>query len=276
MPRKPTSRPAKRAAAPPLSAALKATLARVMQSHDEALATAQGIAFDAMQAPSAASRYKLAADALALSPLCADAWGLLAAEAPNATPLRMELLLAAAAAGRLAIGLRWVLWQGEFWGILETRPYMRARLQLMFERRRHGVLAEAIADARELLRLNPNDNQGVRHLLIHWHIENDDNAAATALLADYADDGSAVWEYAAALLAFRRDPAQADATAARAAALENNPHLAKLLRQPSRPKAVQDMYSPGSREEALCFIDEVAPAWDRTPGAVAWLGERPT
>jgi tetratricopeptide (TPR) repeat protein len=52
-----------------------------------------------------------------------------------------------------------------WWGELETRPYMRARHGL-------GVLClqtkrydEAIGEFKALLKLNPNDNQGVRYLV---------------------------------------------------------------------------------------------------------------
>lgn len=52
-----------------------------------------------------------------------------------------------------------------WWGELETRPYMRSRqgLGVLFlETGRHD---EAIREFKELLRLNPNDNQGVRYLV---------------------------------------------------------------------------------------------------------------
>jgi len=52
-----------------------------------------------------------------------------------------------------------------WWGELETRPYMRARLglgMLYLETKRYD---EAIGEFKELLGRNPNDNQGVRYLV---------------------------------------------------------------------------------------------------------------
>jgi tetratricopeptide (TPR) repeat protein len=51
---------------------------------------------------------------------------------------------------------------GAFWGFIETRPYMRARERLAEYLRASGRLDEAIVEWEAMLKLNPNDNQGVR------------------------------------------------------------------------------------------------------------------
>ncbi len=77
---------------------------------------------------------------------------------------------------------------GYFWGIIETRPYMRARLGLA------EVLWElceqhaAIDHLEEMLRLNPGDNQGVRYLLATWLLIMKDDTALDRLLAQYPDE----------------------------------------------------------------------------------------
>lgn len=61
-----------------------------------------------------------------------------------------------------------------WWGELETRPYMRARqgLGLLFlEAKRYD---EAIGEFKELLRRNPNDNQGVRYLVAPTYLLKND------------------------------------------------------------------------------------------------------
>jgi hypothetical protein len=50
-----------------------------------------------------------------------------------------------------------------FWGVLETRPYMRARAGLAATLNALGEVDAAISNYRDMLRLNPNDNQ--RHPL---------------------------------------------------------------------------------------------------------------
>ncbi len=54
---------------------------------------------------------------------------------------------------------------GDFWAISETRPYMRAPLGLAQCLYAVGRKEEAAAHYREMLRLNPNDDQDVRDLL---------------------------------------------------------------------------------------------------------------
>ncbi|MCL0079713.1 tetratricopeptide repeat protein [Dehalococcoidia bacterium] len=55
--------------------------------------------------------------------------------------------------------------KGEFWGMLESRPYMRAFHGLGLTARKQGRFEEAISIFRQMLKLNPNDNQGVRYLM---------------------------------------------------------------------------------------------------------------
>lgn len=54
---------------------------------------------------------------------------------------------------------------GHFWGLLETRPYLRTRLGLAHALWTAGRRAEAVQHLQDMLRLNPNDNQGVRYTL---------------------------------------------------------------------------------------------------------------
>lgn len=52
-----------------------------------------------------------------------------------------------------------------WWGELETRPYMRARQGRAWIYWQLGRPAKAAAEYEAMLRLNPNDNQGVRYLV---------------------------------------------------------------------------------------------------------------
>lgn len=55
-----------------------------------------------------------------------------------------------------------------FWGLLETRPYMRALQHLslaLVKDERDETLDEAVAIWRKLYRICPNDNLGVRFLI---------------------------------------------------------------------------------------------------------------
>jgi tetratricopeptide (TPR) repeat protein len=92
---------------------------------------------------------------------------------------------------------------GHFWGLLETRPYMRARFGLARAEYHLGNHSAAIAHAEELLRLNPQDNQGSRYVLLNWLLTKPDRRDDVAKLLRRYDDASAEWEYGRALHLFK-------------------------------------------------------------------------
>lgn len=111
-------------------------------------------------------RLKLAREALSISPDCADAYVLLAEETARTTKEALELYEEGVRAGERALGPEVMTEQaGHFWGMLETRPYMRARSGLAECLWELGEDAQAMEHYREMLRLNPNDNQGHRYQL---------------------------------------------------------------------------------------------------------------
>ena len=69
---------------------------------------------------------------------------------------------------------------GEFWGILETRPYMRLRHSYFELLTQCGMMSKAINEGKRLLELCENDNLGIRYELMHLYayFENEDDALA--------------------------------------------------------------------------------------------------
>lgn len=80
-----------------------------------------------------------------------------------------------------------------------------------------------------MLRLSPNDNQGIRYLLIDALLALGHDTDAEAILGRYEEDDSAHWAWSAALLAFRRTGSSAPANKALARAVEANRHVAAYL-----------------------------------------------
>jgi tetratricopeptide (TPR) repeat protein len=232
---------------------------------------AQDLSFEAMEAEGK-ERLALAGKALTISPLAVDAWGILASEAPEGRPFTLDLWRHAVAVGEVHIGpWRMAEWRGEFWEVTETRPYMRARQGLAVELRRQGMPAEAIDTLRGSLALNPNDNQGLRYILLDWLLEAGALDEAAALHAAYHEDDSAAWHYGAVLLAFRQG-GEAEAAGALPAALDSNPHVPGLLlgRVPM-PAGSPEFYSPGNADEAVVYAETAAAGWRAAPGALEWL-----
>lgn len=241
---------------------------------DDALDRAQEKAFDAMEARTARKRIALAQEALALSPSCADAYLVLAREASDAGEA-LDLYRRAVAAGVEALGpLAFTEDVGLFWGLIGTRPYMRARHELALALWRAGDRDEAVGHYQDLLRLNPNDNQGIRYLLMDALLELGQEPEAAELLERYEEDGSAAWAWSGALLAFRR---VGDAPAARKAlarALKANRHVAAhLLGRKPLPRTLPDFIGIGDEDEAVAYMHDAAGAWAAAPGAKTWVAE---
>lgn len=236
---------------------------------------AQELAYDACQEPTPARRNALARKALAHSPLCADAWLELSNLRNLTAETRREYLARAVYAGRLAIGEhRFDEDKGDFWLILETRPYMRARHALAEDLWFSGLHDEAIGHLREMLELNPNDNQGLRHILLTWLMWTGDDEAARSLLKEHHEEISTFLEFTRALLAFK---AKGDSEAARQAAAHAilaNRHVGRFLAHPKSCCAMSDFYSPGQENEAAWYAQELGGAWLRAPGSIEWLARQ--
>ena len=234
-----------------------------------ALEQAQSIAYDAMEATGRA-RIALARRALAVSPDCADAWVILADASPDMDTAVVQYERAVEA-GRCAIGGEFDGLRGEFWGHLITRPYMRARLSLAQVLEDLNRSSEARTHYADLLRLNPNDNQDIRYLLLPLLFTEGDDEAAGTLLEEYADDHGAMWPYAAVLRVWRRQGDSAQARATLDAAVAGNPYVLDYLLDPkSMPDSAGPLITLGGRDEAASAARSLARAFAITPGILEW------
>jgi tetratricopeptide (TPR) repeat protein len=235
------------------------------------LEKAQDLAYRASEAQGR-RKIQLARKALELSPDCADAYVVLAEEAADPETAR-NLYEQGVAAGERALGPKTFEEEGgNFWGLVTTRPYMRARLGLAQCLEESGRIDEAIGHYRELLRLNPNDNQGVRDILLPTLLAEGRDADAGALLQQYADDVSATWKYGWALWTFRQEGDSQLARNRLREAVRANRHVPRHLSgKAEMPDILPDAYALGSVEEAIFCADDLGEAWLATPGAERWL-----
>lgn len=74
---------------------------------------------------------------------------------------------------------------GNFWGVLETRPYMRLRGSYVRWMIMCGMYGRAKTECEELLRLCENDNMGMRYILMHLYAYFEEEASALALHRQY-------------------------------------------------------------------------------------------
>lgn len=242
---------------------------------ESAVDAAQDVMYDAWDASTKQKRVALARKALQLSPLCADAYVLLAEETARSAVELADIYRKGVEAGELALGKKTFRRDvGHFWGILETRPYMRARSGLAQALWTMGEREDAIAHYRDMLRLNPNDNQGIRYLLAAWLLEMERDNDLEALLKNYDDDGAAAWTYTKALVSFRREGDTEKSRTRMAEALASNAHVPDyLLGEKKMPRTAPDYITMGGEDEAAEYARDFGSGWERTPGTASWLHE---
>jgi tetratricopeptide (TPR) repeat protein len=130
-------------------------------------------------------------------------------------------------------------------------------------------LEEAVEHYRELLRLNHNDNQGIRDLLMPCLIDLGRDEDAVRLYKQFEEDGMAVWVYSRALLDFRKHGDSQKASRSLKAALDENKHVpAYILGRKKIPRTLPSYYGFGDVSEAVLYAFGNRAAWKATPGSL--------
>jgi tetratricopeptide (TPR) repeat protein len=222
-------------------------------------------------------RIQLAREALRICPDVADAYCLLAEQLGFDQAGANELFRQGVEAGRRALGEQpFNDPDYPFWGAVRSRPYMRARQGYAETLRLLGHKRAAADELQAMLRLNPNDNQGIRYRLAPLLLEMNELDELDQLLSSegFQGDGSAEWAYVRALLAFRRTAGSSKARSELLSAIESNPHVPKyLLGRAELPPSTPPYFSPGDEREAVIVATSQKSLWEQTPNALDWLGK---
>jgi ST7 protein. len=236
------------------------------------LEQAQDVMYEAWDS-SGKRRVKLARQALSISEDCADAYVLLAEETARSLSDARDLYGQGVKAGERALGPQAFEEDiGHFWGIIESRPYMRARAGLAQCLWMLGERQRAIEHYTEMLRLNPSDNQGIRYLLVNCLLEEGCDEAVGKLLDQYEGDATATWLYSHALWMFCREGASSKAKARLREALNHNRYVPRyILGRKRLPRRLPEYVGFGDKNEAIVYAAEAIVVWQKTPGAVEWL-----
>lgn len=235
---------------------------------------AQDMIYDAMDLPNGKARKAMIEAALKIYPHLADAWIILAEETATTQEEELEYYKKAVEAGEADLGKQFFKEnEGHFWGITESRPYMRAKIYLAQALWNLGSEDKAISHYKDCLRLNPNDNQGVRDILTAWLLIKNDLAGVEAIQKQYKENFSTQYGYSRALLLFKKlGPGSKRTSTQLDKAIECNQFVPQyLLGKTKMPKQIPGSYSMGSKEEAVIYTDYALRAWKETPGALSWL-----
>ncbi|WP_456405003.1 SEC-C metal-binding domain-containing protein [Thiolapillus sp.] len=158
------------------------------------------------------------------------------------------------------------------WPMLENRPALRslARMIQLAEYRRDE--RQAIAYAEKLLALNPNDNHGVRTLMMNHLLRENRNEEAIELADQYPGDMNPELAFGEALAYFRLGEIDVAADALEEARSVLPKVIPMLLRKTARkPKLSGQGVHIGGDDQAWYYRETARDLWLQTPGAMDWL-----
>ncbi len=157
------------------------------------------------------------------------------------------------------------------WGMHENRPVLRILSQEAMDFF-YDDEPDALARLQAVIRLNPNDNHGLRDLIVNLNLKRGENVEALALCASYPDDGMPSLAFGKALAHFRLGELPL-ATAALKKAHKHSPKIVKFLlpARKAEPKRSEYGMQMGGDDEAWSYRDEMRDVWQATPGAMDWL-----
>ncbi len=213
---------------------------------------------------------KSAYQALEHSPYCADALNYLSLYSKYYEE-KYILSKRAVLVGKAALGELYIKKNtGHFWGILETRPYMRALLGLAdcyWEKREFEQAAEIY---QEMLKLNTSDNQGVRYALGYLLLLLDRREELDIFFKEHGNEESCFMLYTKALYLYRLGSAEADVILQKA--ITSNKHVYGYLSgEDIMPYREPVNYSWGEPSEAISYVSDSKEAWENSPGSIEWL-----
>ena len=242
---------------------------------------AQELVYSAYESSDFKKRTALAKKALKLDPDNVDAHLILADTPSHSIFGAIACYREAVAAGERSLGEEFIEHNaGYFWGLHETRPYMRA-LEMLASNL-HATVAgqegfeqinlEVLEIYQKMLRLNPGDNQGIRYKLLYVLMEQGRDGEAEKLYKKYHDDCSAWWLYGRALLDYRKHGDTEKSRKSLAVAIKYNKHFLPYLLGVKRfPKSPPGHYGVGDANEAAYYMNDSMLAWESTHGIFDWL-----
>lgn len=214
---------------------------------------------------------QLAEKALELDPNSADVYNYLADIEPDFEKI-LKLYQQGVKAGEKKLGKQsFKEDKGHFWGLLETRPYMRSKAGLAECLAISGQHQEAAAIYWEMLDLNPNDNQGIRYNLSSLLLKIEDFKGYEKLSKLNPEESGAYWNYNKVLYYLKKGN-KAKAKSQLLQAIKSNKHVIPYLTGKKRlPKNPPEYIGFGDSNEAAVYVMTNNDLWDETEGSLELL-----
>ncbi len=230
---------------------------------------AEEIVNDAWEAETTAQKIKLARKALDIDLNAIDAYNIIGIHAATLAE-KIALFREANRIGEELFAPLMDDTEMAWWGYIGTRPWMRARhnlgLALMEAEEEEG----ATTAFKTLIVLNPNDNQGIRYLLLKIFAQSGNYAECSSLIGLYPDDSSIEFPSTKLLVELAKSKSIKNPDNLLAEIDKSNSHFLTGLKKaattgkwPSR--SASEWVTFGSKQQSDLCLSEFRQAWKRSP-----------
>lgn len=233
---------------------------------------AQALLQKAMQTGVSKRRVQLAEAAIEVYPDHPDAYLVLAEEAENETEAR-SFLKAGMEAGARELGEAFFAKnKGHFWGLTETRPYIRICKSYADSCWFSGNAEEASKTLEHILMLNPEDNTGARYLLTATYLYTGKLKEAEQVLEKFGKDAAATVAYDRMILEYKKNGITSNLKMLYRVAKNVNKHVPDYLLGLKRlPHNLPDFVGMGDANEAIEYVIVHSRLWTSLPDLVKWM-----
>ena len=244
------------------------------QEYRDTLAKARELAEEGLNTDAKAEALDFAAQALAISEDCAEAYILLGSRKAPTFLECLEFSQQAKAAGKRAIGGEQAFQEaiGRFAESAETMSYLRGLEAEANIRWIMGDIEGSVDAYREMVVLNPEDHQNAKHPLSDGLIRLREFSELAELMKRYPEEEMSWLNYNYALMVFTQQGPSEEASAAFKRAMEINPYVPTyLLGRKTYPELPPGIEAPGTENEAIVYGMTQMREWRRVAGYHRWI-----
>jgi tetratricopeptide (TPR) repeat protein len=231
---------------------------------------AQDLIFEAVELPDD-DGYQLALKALQMDPDCIEGYEYLGTLEPIIETAILYYKNGIEIGKRIFAKTNFKDGIGNFWMIHETRPFMRCMQAYADCLKNMDRFHEAVSVYEEMLRLNPNDNQGVRDQLLLYLIRINEFNKFRKYDKLYKDDYGAFSSFNRALFAFKTLGSSTNSNELLQRAIDSNKYVIPRLLRKTETDEFAEVYGIGDENEAIYYCFFAYQIWHETSGAIDWI-----
>ena len=231
---------------------------------------AQDLIYDALNQPEDKG-YQLALNALQMDPDCIEAYEYLGAFEPIPETAILYFKNGIEIGRRIFAKNYFKDSIGHFWMIHETRSFMRCMRAYADCLSDMGRFRDSVSVFEEMIKLNPNDNLGVRDQLTIYLIKINDFNKFRKYDKMYKDDFGTSILFNRTLFAFKTEGSSPNSNGLLKKAIKSNIHVIPKLIAKTSLFDMPDVYGLGDDAEAKYYTFFAHKIWHETNGAIDWI-----